>query len=171
MVALAIFPKARCLLRLNAAFKNKQGRKRGEMQLWRLAKQKLGGGGGADTAPPHVIKTAVLLSCCLRSFDFRLSFSRLPLTQANTRQAAQLVTGQGRVGASKAFTTRKHAGPLQRKEEHSRAVSLLPFLSSPPRYRVPCLFLQRWSRRPIWTGWAPAHICSLSASPLGTCRH
>lgn len=35
--------EARCLLRLNAAFKNKQGRKRGEMQLWKLTKQKLGG--------------------------------------------------------------------------------------------------------------------------------
>lgn len=39
------------------------------MQLWKLTKQKLGGK-KTDTAPLHVIKTAVLLSCCLRSFDF-----------------------------------------------------------------------------------------------------
>lgn len=66
--SISYISEARCLLRLNAAFKNKQGRKRGEMQLWKLTKQELGG--KTDTAPPHVIKTAVLLGCCLRSFDF-----------------------------------------------------------------------------------------------------
>lgn len=138
-----------------------------EMQLWMQTKQKT----GENRTEFHRLssKQPWLKGCCLclGSFFFcwsQLSSSRLLLTQTNRRQAAQLVTGQGRVGASKLLrSTNTQSWCEEMRKIHGPSLqALLSFLSSPPRYQMQCLFLQRWSRRPIWMCRSGPHLLSLS---------
>lgn len=116
-----------------------------EMQLWMQTKQK--SWGKSDRVPSLVIKTAASL---------RLFFGLGKLFF--------FPVGVGGVGASPRLqSTNTQSCSKEMREIHEPSLpALLSLLSSPPRYQMPCLFLQRWSRRPIWMCCSSPHLLSLS---------
>lgn len=151
-----------------ALFKNKQGRKCGKCSFGCKLNKKVGKIGQSSIACHQNSRDFKAVVCVWEVFFFfcwsQLSSSRLLLTQTNRRQAAQLVTGQGRVGASKLLrSTNTQSWCEEMGKIHGPSLqALLSLLSSPPRYQMQCLFLQRWSRRPIWMCRSGPHLLCLS---------
>lgn len=123
-----------------------------EMQLWMQTKEK--NWGKSDRVPSLVIKRAVSL---------RLLFvesAQFFQASADTNGQTSGGTAGDRVGASKLLRSTNCSKEMRKIHEPSLQ-ALLSFLSSPPRYQKPCLFLQRWSRQPIWMCCSGPHLLSL----------